>query len=91
MQWSVTKSRNRAEQVSESATFEEQIKRSVILSRPLIPRRLWLPVTLEKRRIGLKLRFRLCCARFRHAAQPMPPNHADARNCFCRRTRHQHR
>jgi NADH-quinone oxidoreductase subunit B len=33
MQWSVTKTRNRAEQFLESAAFEEQIKRSVILSR----------------------------------------------------------
>jgi len=33
MQWSVTKPGNRAEQASDFAAFEEQIKRSVILSR----------------------------------------------------------
>ena len=33
MQWSVTKPHDRTEHVQESATFEEQVKRSVILSR----------------------------------------------------------
>ena len=33
MQWSITRLRDRTEPVSESVTFEEQVKRSVILSR----------------------------------------------------------